>query len=62
MAWPPLTPETMPVEETVATLVLLLFHVPPASASDRLNEFPGHTGALPVIAAGPPETVTVVTA
>ena len=54
---------TTPVEDPmVATDVLLLAHVPPP-ASMRVVVLPGHTAAVPLIAAGKGNTVaTVVTA
>jgi hypothetical protein len=46
------TPLTMPVEmPTVATLVLLLDHVPDPAASESVVVFPLQTEAVPLIAA-----------
>jgi hypothetical protein len=49
---PGATPLTTPPVPTVAMLVLLLLHVPPAEASVRLVVKPTHTLDEPVIAAG----------
>jgi hypothetical protein len=50
------TPELTPI---VATLVVLLLHVPPVVASCTVTVEPGHIGVFPVIAAGSAITVTV---
>ncbi len=53
MVLPADTPVTIPVEEPiVAVPVLLLLHVPPAVASARVTVDPVFTVAVPVIAAG----------
>jgi hypothetical protein len=53
-------PFTMPLAEpTVATALLLLLHVPPASVLERVAVGPSQTVLAPVIAAGVPVTVTV---
>ena len=54
-------PVTIPVvEPTVAREVLLLLHVPPPAASDKLRLAPEQTEPLPVMAAGSGLTVTIV--
>ena len=53
-------PVTTPVTETVATLVLLLLHVP-LLASAKVIVLPTHTLEGPVIAAGSGLTVTLYT-
>jgi hypothetical protein len=61
VAAPTVSPVTMPVNKlTVATVVLLLLHVPPAVASLNIVVSPKHTFVLPVIGAGNGFTVTVV--
>ena len=51
--FPEATPKTRPVvEPTVATAVLLLLHVPPATASVNANEEPTQTFEGPVTGAG----------
>ena len=45
------TPVTRPVPDTVATVVLLLLHVPPATASVRDMVIPVHRAAGPVTGA-----------
>jgi hypothetical protein len=50
----------MPVDPTVATLVLSLVQVPPVVASDNKVEEPGHENLLPVIGAGSGFTVTAL--
>ena len=58
---PPVNPVTVPSPATVATVVLLLVHVPVPSVKDSVN--PGHTApVLPVIAAGGASTVTTCVA
>jgi hypothetical protein len=53
----------MPVDPTtVATAVLLLVHVPPATASLSAVVEATHTNNVPVIVAGEVFTVTVVVA
>jgi hypothetical protein len=46
------TPVTTPVELTVATVVLLLDHVPPVVALANNIVLPTQTALAPVIAAG----------
>jgi hypothetical protein len=56
-------PVTTPVADPIdATEVLLLVHVPPASALDNVVLSATHTVITPVIAAGPEVTVTTVVA
>ena len=63
VAVPPVTPQTLPVEEpTVAILVLLLLHVPPDGLELSVLQTPLHIDAVPVIAAGVALTVTVAVA
>ena len=52
------TPETTPAEETVATALLLLVHVPPNGVADNAEVAPEHNDSEPVIDAGAPVTVT----
>jgi len=52
------SPVTIPPVETVACAVLLLLHVPPLVASDKLMVDPVHTLVGPLIAAGNGLTVT----
>ena len=56
---PVTTPVTTPPEETVATPVLPLLHVPPVSVSPRVSVAPWHSAPAPVIADGKGFTVTV---
>ena len=49
---PALTPDTMPVEPTVAIAVLLLLQVPPDVASANVVVELTHTFSVPVIDAG----------
>jgi hypothetical protein len=50
---PAVTPDIIPVVgTTVASVVLLLDHVPPAVASESVDVWPVHTLAMPEIAAG----------
>ena len=49
MVVPELTPITVPVPSTVATAVLLLLQVPPATVSVRVVLTPGHMVVPPVI-------------
>ena len=58
VAVPAATPVKMPDVPTVATLVLLLAHVPPTVADESAVEAPTHTVDKPVIAAGAAITVT----
>ena len=51
LAVPPLTPLTKPVADTVATLVLLLLHVPPEVASVNLTVVPAQIDPVPLIPA-----------
>jgi hypothetical protein len=44
------TPETTPVEETDATLLLLLLHVPPPTPFAKVVVNPLHALFMPVIA------------
>ncbi len=62
LAVPAATPETMPVEPTVATAILLLVHVPPPVVLASAVLAPTHTVAVPVIAdtEGNELTVTIV--
>ena len=57
---PPVTVVGDPVEPILATLVLLLLHVPPEVASLREVVKLPHTEKVPVIAAGNGFTVTAV--
>ena len=50
IAVPVLTPVTVPVALTVAIAVLLEVHVPPAAVSESVDEVPGQTVVVPVIA------------
>jgi hypothetical protein len=59
---PSYTPQVTPVEPTVATDDVLLLHVPPDVASERLIQDPIHTAVPPLMAAGLANTVTVLTA
>ena len=57
VAAPALTPVTVPLASTVAMPLLLLLHVPPADASDRVIADPAHTVVvaalmLPAVADG----------
>jgi hypothetical protein len=54
---PALTPVTTPVDETVASPILLLLHVPPVVVLARVVVEPTHTFTVPVIAAGAAFTV-----
>jgi len=54
------TPLTAPPVPTVATVVLLLLHVPPAVASVNEVILPAHTARVPVMGAGENVTNTVV--
>lgn len=66
MLVPPETPVTIPVDETVATVVDTLDHTPPVVASESVMAEPAHTvNELPEIAAGITGsgfTVTVIVA
>jgi len=57
---PVATPLTIPVDPTLARLVLLLLHVPPVVASLNAVVDPAHTTRVPVIPAGKGLTVTGV--
>ncbi len=61
---PAVTPLTTPEAFMVAIAVLLLVHVPPATASDKVTVAPVHSVEVPVIvpALGAGLTVTVSTA
>ena len=52
------TPDTMPVDPTVANAKLLLLQVPPPVASDNVSEDPTQTLPEPVTADGKAFTVT----
>jgi hypothetical protein len=52
-------PDTTPADDTVATLGILLLHVPPAIGSVNDVVLPMHIEALPEIAAG--DALTVIT-
>ena len=52
-------PETRPDMPTVATLVLLLAHVPPVDVVVRGDVLPAHMLNVPVMDAGTVFTVTV---
>ena len=61
VAVPPATPYTVPVDAlTVATEALLLVQVPPEAVLANTVVLPGHTVAVPVMAAGVALTVTTV--
>jgi hypothetical protein len=60
VALPALPPVTVPVVFTLATVLLLLFHVPPATASVNAMVKPEHTVEGPAIETGVPVTVIVV--
>jgi hypothetical protein len=62
VALPALPPVTVPVVFTLATVLLLLFQVPPDTASVKFIDNVVHTLDGPVIAIGLPITVTVVVA
>ena len=49
---PEAIPVTVPAEPTVARAALLLLHVPPAVASDKVVVAATHTVVTPVIPAG----------
>ena len=61
---PTATPVTTPVALIVATVVLLLLHTPPATASVSVLDEPGQTVVEPLMApaVGAPATVTVAVA
>ena len=60
---PEVTPFTVPVEEPMAAIaVLLLLHTPPEVASVNVVVKPTHTFVVPPIAAGFGLTVKLVTA
>ena len=50
----------MPVDDPIATLPLLLLHVPPAGVEFNVVVSPTHTFNVPVIAVGEGLTVTIV--
>ncbi len=52
LAVPIETPVTSPTDETVATAVLLLVHVPPAGEEAREETDPRHTAVFPAIDVG----------
>lgn len=61
VAVPAVTPVTSPVPVlTVAIAVLLLLHVPPDVACDKVDEEPTQVFVVPVIADGAPFTVAIV--
>jgi hypothetical protein len=60
VAVPAETPETKPVEETVATDVRPLDHVPPVVVSTNNDVAPTHIPVAPVMAAGDDTTATVL--
>ena len=53
---------TVPSVPTVATMVVVLLHIPPPVASVNAVVKPSHTVAVPVIIAGCVFTVTTVVA
>jgi len=57
---PAAMPDTIPVEPMVATAVLLLLQVPPASVLARAVVLPTHTLVVPVMVAGRDMMLTVV--
>lgn len=57
--WPVTTPVAEPI---VASVVLLLLHVPPVEALNRAVVNPVHTFVIPVIAAGNGFTVSIAVA
>ena len=61
---PAVTPVTIPVVLTVATVGVLLLHTPPVVASVNVAVVPVQTVVVPVMlpALGVPDTVTVVVA
>lgn len=61
---PAATPVTVPAALMVAAAGLLLLHTPPAAASVRVLEEPGHTIVAPLMvpADGTPVTVTTAVA
>lgn len=62
VAFPCPVPVTIPDVLTVATLMLLLLHVPPVTMSLKDIVFPAHSGVEPVIAAQGFTDTTVVAA
>jgi len=58
LAVPDATPDTIPVEPTVAIDPLLVDQVPPDTELDNVVLLPTHTVAVPVIADGTAFTVT----
>jgi hypothetical protein len=46
---PAATPETSPVELTLAIAVFALLHVPPETEADKDVELPGQTVVVPLI-------------
>ncbi len=59
---PALKASTVPVEPTVATVTLLLLHVPPETLLVKVVEPPVQSEAVPPIAAGEILTVSTVLA
>ena len=55
---PAVDPVTMPVEDPIKALLLLLFHVPPDGVEFNAVVKPAHTAAMPVIEEGFAFTVT----
>jgi len=62
MAVPDVTAVTVPVEEPIVALAVLLIHVPPVVPSVRVVVSPEHTYPVPLIAVGVVFTVIVVDA
>lgn len=54
--------DTIPNEDTVETVVLLLFHIPPPGLLLNADVAPTHSPVAPAIAAGDVLTVTMVDA
>ena len=59
---PTVTPPTIPVADTVATVVGAMLHVPPGRALNSATVLPGHMVARPVMGPGIPFTVIVAVA
>ena len=59
---PAVPPVTTPVELTLATVVLLLLHIPPVTPSLNVVPKPEHTDVAPDIEPGAAITVNVVAA
>jgi len=49
VAVPPVTPDTTPAEDTVATDVVLLVHVPPTGPPVSVMVVPAHSVLAPVM-------------